>query len=114
MSRHWRRPSAFAWILLLVGLTAFSGLSRWQWLRAQEKERLLASYAAAAQAGLRQFATLPETLPAEDYPRVAVHGHYLAGRGYWLDQQVHEIRHVNGRVKMPASIAGVTRRSGES
>lgn len=90
MSRRWRRPSAFAWLLLLVGLGAFLGLSRWQWTRAQEKERLLASYAAAEHAGLRQFATLPDTLVAEDYPRVAVHGNYVAGRGYWLDQQVHE------------------------
>ncbi len=90
MSRHWRRPSAFAWLLLLVGLAVFLGLSRWQWGRAHEKEVLLASYAAAENAGLRQFATLPETLPAEDYPRVAVRGHYVAGRGYWLDQQIHE------------------------
>lgn len=90
MSRRWQRPSAFAWLLLLVGLGVFLGLSRWQWSRAEEKERLLASYAAAEHAGLRQFATLPETLAAEDYPRVAVSGRYVAGRGYWLDQQIHE------------------------
>ena len=89
MSRQWRRPSAFAWILLLAGLAAFLGLSHWQWGRAQEKERLLASYSAAEHAGLRQFATLPDPLPADDYPRVAVQGRYLAGRGYWLDQQIH-------------------------
>ncbi len=90
MSRRWHRPSAFAWMLLLLGLAAFLGLSRWQWQRAAEKERLLASYAAAENSGVRQFATLPETLPTEDYPRVAASGRYVDGRGYWLDQQVHE------------------------
>ncbi len=90
MSRRWHRPSAFAWMLLMVGLAAFLGLARWQWHRAQEKERLLASYAAAENSSVRQFATLPETLPAEDYPRVAASGRYVDGRGYWLDQQVHE------------------------
>lgn len=92
MSRHWRRPSAFAWLLLLAGLAAFLGLARWQWGRAQEKEQLLASYAAAEHAGLRQFATLPDPLPAEEYPRVAVRGRYVPSRGYWLDQQIHESR----------------------
>jgi surfeit locus 1 family protein len=90
MSRRWHRPSAFAWLLLVLGLGAFLGLSRWQWHRAQEKERLLASYAAAENGGLRQFATLPEMLPADDYPRVVASGRYVAGRGYWLDQQVYE------------------------
>lgn len=90
MSRRWQRPSAFAWLLLLIGLAAFLGLSRWQWVRAQEKERLLASYAAAEQAGVRQFAALPDPLPAEEFPRVAVRGRFVAGRGYWLDQQIHE------------------------
>lgn len=90
MSRRWHRPGAFAWMLLVLGLAAFLGLSRWQWQRAQEKERLLASYAAAETGGVRPFAGLPDTLPAEDYPRVAVSGRYVGGRGYWLDQQVHE------------------------
>lgn len=92
MTRHWRRPSLFAVLLLLAGLGLFLGLSRWQWQRAQDKERLLASYAAAEHAGLRQFATLPESLPVDDYPRLAVRGRYVAGRGYWLDQQIHEGR----------------------
>ncbi len=88
MSRRWHRPSAFAWVLLVLGLAAFLGLSRWQWHRAQEKERLLASYATAENSGVRQFATLPEPLSAEDYPRVTASGRYVDGRGYWLDQQV--------------------------
>ncbi len=92
MSRRWQRPSAFAWILLLAGLAVFLSLARWQWHRAQEKEILLASYAAAADAPLRQYAALPETLAAEDYPRVAARGRYVAGRGYWLDQQIHDGR----------------------
>lgn len=92
MSRRWRRPSVFAWLLLLLGLAAFLGLSRWQWGRAQEKERLLAAYAAAEHAGLRQFAALPDSLSAEEFPRVAVRGRFVAGRGYWLDQQIHESR----------------------
>ena len=87
--RRWRQPSAFAWILLLLGLAAFLGLARWQWGRAQEKERLLASYAAAATAPLRQYATLPAALSAEEYPRIAASGSYVDGRGYWLDQQIH-------------------------
>lgn len=87
--RRWQRPSAFAWILLLLGLAAFLGLARWQWGRAQEKERLLASYAAAATAPLRQYATLPAALSAEEYPRIAAAGTYVDGRGYWLDQQIH-------------------------
>ncbi|WP_306674002.1 SURF1 family cytochrome oxidase biogenesis protein, partial [Tahibacter caeni] len=92
MSRRWQRPSAFAWMLLFAGLAVFLSLSRWQWQRAQEKEILLASYAAAANAPLRQYAALPEHLAVEDYPRVAAHGRYVAGRGYWLDQQIHDGR----------------------
>lgn len=90
MSRRWHRPSAFAWMLLVLGLAAFLGLSRWQWQRAQEKERLLASYAAAETGAVQPFVLLPETLPAENYPRVAASGRYVGGRGYWLDQQVHD------------------------
>lgn len=89
MSRRWRRPSLFACFLLLAGLAIFLGLARWQWLRAQEKEQLLASYAAAAQGGLRQYAALPARLNDEEYPRIAVHGVYRPDRGYWLDQQIH-------------------------
>lgn len=88
MSRRWHRPSAFAWLLLLLGLAAFLGLSRWQWQRAQEKERLLASYAAAETSAVRQFDALPENLLAGDYPRVVTRGRYLDARGYWLDQQL--------------------------
>lgn len=90
MNRCWQRPTLFAWFLLLAGLAAFLGLSRWQWLRGQEKERLLASYAAAQSGGLRQYAALPAQLDSEEYPHIAVQGEYRAGRGYWLDQQVRQ------------------------
>ncbi|MBL8297517.1 MAG: SURF1 family protein [Rhodanobacteraceae bacterium] len=74
----------------MLGLAVFLGLSRWQWGRGQEKEHLLNSYTAAANSVLLDYAKLPDPLPADDYPRVAVQGRYVAGRGYWLDQQVHE------------------------
>lgn len=89
MSRRWHRPGAFAWLLLLAGLALFLGLARWQWTRAQEKESLLAAYAAAQSGELRQYAALPATLDPEQYPRIAVRGAYRQDRGYWLDQQMH-------------------------
>jgi surfeit locus 1 family protein len=91
--RRWHRPSLFAWLLLCAGVAAFLGLARWQWQRGEEKQRLLASFEAAAKAGLRQYATLPAALDPQEYPRVAVRGSYRRERGYWLDQQVR-----NGQV----------------
>lgn len=92
MTRRWHRPSWFAWLLLLVGLAFFLNLARWQLHRADEKEQLLASFAAAATGATVDLATLPPDLPAESYPHVSVRGRFLPERSYLLDEQVREGR----------------------
>jgi cytochrome oxidase assembly protein ShyY1 len=89
MTRRWTRPSWFAWVLLVAGLALFVTLARWQLGRAAEKEQLLAAFAAAATTPTAALASLPPDLPVERYPHVSVKGHYLAGRSYLLDEQVH-------------------------
>jgi len=89
-ARRWHAPSAFAWMLLVFGITAFVALGLWQLDRAQQKEQLLAAYAAGANGPAIEFARVRDTLDAQHYPHVRVRGHFLTDRGYLRDEQLHE------------------------
>ena len=87
-----RRPRWWAVLLTVAGVLLFVHLGRWQLHRADEKEALLRRYATAAQEPVREFAAVSETPPADAFPRVRVHGQYLADRIYLLDNPRHDQR----------------------
>ncbi len=76
----------------MVGALLFMGLGLWQLHRADFKESLLRRYAAAATAPLQDFAAVAARPPADSFPRVHVHGRYLADRLYLLDNPNHDQR----------------------
>jgi len=88
-ARRWTKPRAFAWALLAVGIAVFSLLGMWQLDRAQQKERLLAAFAAAANEPAGDFARARDSADAQRYPHVRVRGHFVAERSYLLDEQMH-------------------------
>jgi len=87
--RRWQRPTAFAVALTAFGIAAFIGLGIWQLRRAAEKERLLARYADVAKREPVPFKSVRDVTDKLRYPHVRVKGHYLASRGYLLDEQPH-------------------------
>jgi len=89
-ARRWHAPSAFAWMLLVLGLAAFAVLGFWQLDRARQKEQLLAAFAAGANGPAVEFASARDALDAQRYPHVRVRGHFLPDRGYLRDEQLHE------------------------
>lgn len=89
-ARRWNRPRGFAWALLCVGVAAFTSLGMWQLDRARQKEQLLAAYAAAANEPAGDFARERDSADAQRYPHVRVRGNFVEGRGYLLDEQVHD------------------------
>jgi surfeit locus 1 family protein len=91
-SRRWHRPSAFALVLTVSGMIAFSGLGMWQLDRAAQKERLLVAFEAAPQSPPQDLGSVRDTVDLQHYPHVHVAGHFLADRGYLLDEQIHDGR----------------------
>ena len=89
-ARRWTKPRAFAWVLLVAGVAAFSSLGVWQLVRARQKEQLLAAFAAAANEPPGDFARERDSTDAQRYPHVRVRGHFVADRGYLLDEQMHD------------------------
>ena len=87
-----RRPSWWALLLTVAGALLFVRLGIWQLHRADFKESLLRRYAAAATAPLQDFAAVAATPPQDGFPRVRVHGRYLADRLYLLDNPKHDER----------------------
>ena len=87
--RRWHRPSWFALALTVLGVIAFVRLGVWQLDRAAQKEQLLAAFAAAPQALPTNFASVRDMADTQHYPHVRVAGHFLAERGYLLDEQLH-------------------------
>lgn len=92
MTRRWHTPRLFAWLLLAAGLAVFTALGRWQWGRAQEKEQLLAAYAAAERAPPEALAAVADAALGERLPRVSVRGRFVAERGYLIDEQPRDGR----------------------
>ncbi len=86
--RRWQRTSWWAVALTVVGCALFLRLGVWQLDRAQAAQALLDAFAAAATATPEAFAALASTPPAERFPRVRVHGRFLADRGYLRDEQM--------------------------
>lgn len=84
-----RRPTWFAVALTVAGVLAFVRLGVWQLDRANEKEDLLRRYATAAAAGVETFGDIPASPPVDRYPRLELHGRYVAGHAYLLDDQSH-------------------------
>ncbi len=79
-------------LLTAAGTLLFIRLGIWQLHRADFKESLLRRYAAAASAPLQDFAAVAVNPPADSFPRVRVHGHYLVDRLYLLDNPRHDER----------------------
>jgi surfeit locus 1 family protein len=84
-----RRPSWFAVALTVVGIVFFVRLGVWQLHRAAEKEVLLRRFATAASAPVKDFASVQRGALPQSYPHLEVHGHFVAGRVYLLDDQSH-------------------------
>jgi surfeit locus 1 family protein len=91
-SRRWHRPSWFALALTVFGVAAFTALGLWQLDRAGQKERLLAAFRAAPQTAPVDFGSVRDTADSQHYPHVRIAGHFLADRGYLLDEQVQDGR----------------------
>jgi cytochrome oxidase assembly protein ShyY1 len=87
-----RRPSWFAVVLTLAGMALFVRLGVWQLDRADFKEQLLRRFATASAAPLQDFPAVESGVPADTYPHVRVHGRFLAGRYYFLDDQIRADR----------------------
>jgi len=80
-------------VLLTVAAAAlFVRLGVWQLDRAAYKDSLVRRYAAAAHAPPVPFGQVAATPPADAFPRVAVHGRWLADRAYLLDNPRHDAR----------------------
>jgi surfeit locus 1 family protein len=67
-------------------------LGVWQLHRADFKEALLRRYAASASAPVQDFSRVAMSPPYDGFPRVQVHGRYLADRVYLLDNPQHDER----------------------
>ena len=67
-------PSIFATVLVVFGVVAFVRLGLWQLHRAEEKQTLLAHYAAGDQTTVDLTATNAAALPL--YQHVRARGHY--------------------------------------
>ncbi len=87
-----RRPSWFAVVLTLAGVAFFVRLGVWQLHRAADKEVLLRRFATAASAPLQDFSSVQGSTLPRRYPHLDVHGHFLDGRAYLLDDQSRDGR----------------------
>jgi cytochrome oxidase assembly protein ShyY1 len=88
-TRRWHRPTWFALALTVLGVIAFLRLGVWQLDRAVQKEQLLAAFHAAPQSAPVSFDSVRNTTATQQYPHVRIAGHYLADRGYLLDEQAY-------------------------
>lgn len=87
MNAHWRRPSLFAIVLMVVGVAAFVWLGFWQLRRADEKQQLLDAFSLAGSATPVSLAQARRDEKPQFYPRVAVSGRYDDQHVYLLDNQ---------------------------
>ena len=89
-ARRWHRPKLFAIALTVLGTALFIGLGVWQIGRAQQKENLLAAFAAAAREAPRALAPARDAADMQHFPHVRVAGHFLPERAYLLDEKLHD------------------------
>lgn len=89
MALRLRRPSWFAWLLLLAGLGLFVSAGTWQWQRGAYKDALYADFDSAFQ---REPLPLAAALAATELPRyqpVLIEGSWVPGREVLLDNRTH-------------------------
>ncbi|MCX7512704.1 SURF1 family protein [Frateuria hangzhouensis] len=99
---RWRRPAWWSVLLTVAAAVLFVRLGVWQLDRADYKETLVRRYAAAATAPPVPFDRIAAAPPAEAFPRVVVHGHWLGDRVYLLDNPRHD---AHGGVEVYAPLA---------
>ena len=87
-----RRPTWWAVALTLAGIAIFVRLGIWQLHRADYKEHLLQLFATAASAPQVPFDTVEHGVSDNVYPHVVVHGSFVLGRYYLLDNKTHANR----------------------
>lgn len=87
-----RKPSWWAVLLAVVGIAVFVRLGIWQLHRADYKEQLIHLFASSASQPLVPFASVAEHVADNSYPHVSVRGHFVQGREYMLDDQIHANR----------------------
>lgn len=87
-----RKPSWWAVLLTLFGVLVFVRLGIWQLNRADYKEGLVHLFATASSSPLVPFDQVEQGVSGHSYPHVSVHGHFIPGREYLLDDQVHANR----------------------
>lgn len=85
--RRWRRPTAFAVALTLIGIAVFARLGVWQIDRAKAAQALLDAFAGAVAAPVEDFAAVRAQPPADRFPHVRVRGRFVADRGWLRDEQ---------------------------
>ncbi|HEY2397219.1 MAG TPA: SURF1 family protein [Rudaea sp.] len=90
--RHWQRASGLAIALMLIGVALFVRLGIWQLDRAREAQSMLDAFAAAPQSTLEDFTAVAVNPPAARFPHVRVHGHYIAARTWFRDEQMRSGR----------------------
>ncbi len=103
-----RKPSWWAVALMLAGVAIFVRLGVWQLHRADYKEQLLHLFATASTAPLVPFGTVAHGVSEHVYPHVGVRGHFLQGRDYLLDDQIHANR-LGVQVYAPFVVSGSDR-----
>ncbi|UGB37841.1 SURF1 family protein [Frateuria soli] len=105
---RWRRPAWWSVLLTVAVAALFVRLGMWQLDRAAYKESLVRRYAAAAAAAPAPFAPVALAPPADAFPRVAVHGRWVADRVYLLDNPHHDARG-GVEVYVPLALPGESR-----
>lgn len=103
-----RRPSWWAVALTLAGVAVFVRLGIWQLHRADYKEQLLHLFATSSSAPLVPFDKVAQGVSGHSYPHVSVHGHFIQGRDYLLDDKTHANR-LGVDVYAPFAVAGTGR-----
>lgn len=91
-ARRWIRPTWFAVLLTVAGITAFCYLGFWQLQRADDKAALLDAFSSTAATATMSLADARRTTAAAIHPRVRVRGTFVSGRGYVLDDQIRDGR----------------------
>ncbi len=89
-ARRWHRPGPLAWALLVTGVALFCALGSWQLDRKAQKEKFLAAFAAAPSSAPVDLLSVRDIGDDTRYPHVRASGHFVAGRGYLLDEQFHD------------------------
>jgi cytochrome oxidase assembly protein ShyY1 len=88
-TRRWRRASWLAIALTFIGIAVFMRLGIWQLDRARETQAVLDAFAGASGSAFDDFAAVSTNPPPDRFPKVRVHGHFVAGRGWLRDEQLH-------------------------